>query len=174
MLISNDKNRPLRGGWVGIDVHQTIIYNNVTLYLSTGLSVPSVPRLEEEIEVFSNVFAGKVAAIKHQVHFNTYYRDNPGVRLDPKELPRFNDHTIRIDLEKSKRDDCIFGDQITEAFIDSVYVIRATRKERQNDYKFLAKVRGDPDYKMHFLQDVTGPEAVFFDPKKFDEEFPFL
>ena len=173
MLVGNDRNAENRGGWLGVDVHQTLVFENVTLYLATGLALPSVPRIGEALEVYSNYFAGTVKNVTYQAHYNTYYRDNPDKPiLDPENLPPFNECTIKIELAKRVFEESILSYTIQEEFIDCSYKIMASRKERPEDFRERQKLRNDPDYRLHFLRDVYSNDNTQFDVEAFDKAFP--
>lgn len=173
MLVSNDRNAENRGGWLGVDVHQTLVFDNVTLYLATGLALPIVPRIGEALEVYSNYFAGTVKNVTYQAHYNTYYRDNPDKgRVKPENLPPFNECTIKVDLAKRIFDENIVSDTIQEAFIDCIYRIRASRKERSEDFRERHKFRNDPDYMPILLLNVYSDDKSTFDAQAFDKAFP--
>jgi hypothetical protein len=172
MLVHNDIHNT-EHSWVGVDIYQTLIFPNVTLYLATGLALPTVPRIGEIVEVFGNIFAGTVENIKYQAHYDTFYRDNPDkLFMDPKDKPRFNDCTIKIDLEKTVSKSSISSYAIEESFIDCSYKIMASRRERPIDFKERQALRNEPDYKLHFLQDVYSEPSLSFDADAFDEMFP--
>jgi len=173
MLVSNDRNAKTRGGWLGVDVHQTLVFDNVTLYLATGLALPSVPRIGEALEVYSNYFAGTVKNVTYQAHYNTYYRDNPDKPLvKPENLPPFNECTIKVDLANRIFDESIGSYVIQEAFIDCIYRIMASRKERPEDFREWQKLRNDPDYTPHLLLNVYSNDKSKFDAEAFDKAFP--
>lgn len=161
--------------WIGVDIYQTRIFSNVTLYLATGLMLPSVPRVGETVEVYGNIFAGTVESVKYQAHFDTFYRENPDkLGISPKDKPSFNQCTIKIDLESSVSDYSISSYEIKESFIDCSYKILASKRERPRDFKERQALRNEPDYKLHFLQDVYSEPRLRFDADAFDEMFPEL
>lgn len=172
MLAHNDFHNT-ENSWVGLDIYQTLIFPNVTLYLATGLALPAVPRIGETVEVFGNIFAGTVKNVKYQAHYDTFYLDNPDkLGIDPKDKPRFNHCTIKIDLEKTVSKSSISSYEIKESFIDRSYKIMASRKERPTDFKERRALRNEPDYKLHFLKDVYSEPSLNFDADAFDEMFP--
>ena len=174
MLVSNDINDS-RNGWIGVDIHQTLVFSNVTLYLATGLALPCVPRIGEDVEVYGSIFSGNVTKVTYQAHCNTYNRDNPDkpiIRV--KDLPPFNYCTIKIDLAKAVHDDSISSYEIKEAFIDICDLIRASKKEIPTDFKERMKLKGDMDYERHLLRYVYDENDRGFDGDKFDELFPAL
>ena len=172
MLVHNEKYNS-EHSWIGVDIYQTLVFPNVTLYLATGLMLPSVPRVGETVEVYGNIFAGTVKNVKYQAHYDTFYRDNPDKRgINPEDKPSFNQCTIKIDLESSVSDYSISSYEIKESFIDCSYKIMASKKERPTDFNERRALRNEPDYKLHFLQDVDSEPSLSFDADAFDEMFP--
>ena len=185
MLVHNTpyRDKEFENEWIGCDIYQTLVFENITLYPATGLFLPSVPRIGESLQVYGGTFAGKVTNITYQAHYNTYYDDNPDAPtiLLGKDLPNFNYCTIKIELEKKVFDYTMSAYEIEESHIDQCYQLLASRKERAEPFKrWEIKEEDRPDYAIDFLIDVKasistdhvlGDKGRYFDGEAFDKKY---
>ena len=166
MAVSNDNT----SSSIVINVRQTSVYANVTLYLATDICLPSVPRIGETVTI-TGAFAGKV----ENVNYGTFYKSEYREKLHPsylttQELPNFNRYMVLLDLVKSCDSFPITSDEMKHSQLDWCHKILASRKERPIDWSRSRLDREGPDYELITLQDV--PNYEYFDADAFDETFP--
>lgn len=151
-------------------MRQTTVYANVTLYLTTDICLPSIPRIGETVSV-TGAFGGRVENVNYGTFFKSEYREklHPGY-LTTQELPNFNRYTVLLDLVKSCENFPITSDELKYSQLDWCHKIHASRKERPRDWSKPRLDREGPDYELITLQDISNCE--YFDAEAFDKAFP--
>jgi hypothetical protein len=177
MLVSNNRyqmDEGLASNWVLFQVYQTLIFENVSLFVETGLALPNAPRIGEKIEIYGSMFAGQITDITYQAHYNSFYEDNPRTSPEPKDLPHFNDCTIRIKLADAVSNHPTCSDDLIEARLDKSYTLSASKKCPSTDLTFserLKLIRNDTDYLRKNWIDVYNDLVPSFDAEAFDKEY---
>ena len=166
MAVSNDNT----SSSIIVNVRQTSVYTNVTLYLATDICLPSIPRIGETVQL-GGALRGKVENVSYHSYYNTDYRDKlVTVYLTEADLPKFNRSHVIVDLERKYKKFSFSSKEIKYHNLDWCHQILASRKERPSDMSSSEAYREGPDYDVEEVQDIQN--YVYFDAEAFDKAFP--